>query len=359
MTRVPAPRRARAAADGGGLSADRSTALLARGLAPPRRAGEDQQAQARRRAAPPRDRLMAGTVHIVGAGLSGPVRRRRARAPAASRWSSTRRRSSPAAAAAPIYDSVIDLVIDNGNHLLLSGNRAALDYLGRIGGLGAHAGGAARRSFLSPTSRPANAGRCGRTTAACRGGFFRSSRRVPGTRAPEYLAPLGVLRAQPAATVGDAMDCRGPLYERLLAAGPARRAQHRAARGRRAACRADHARDASGGRAGLPAARGAAGLNDGVRRSGAALPSRTRRDGRLRALAAQNCVRRRTRVAELDFGEDRIPLARGRPRDPRRAARRGAGPRAGPRLCRKNSTPSSMRISASRRRPDSRRSSAW
>jgi len=33
---------------------------------------------------------------------------------------------------------------------------------------------------------------------------------------PEYLAPLGVLRAKPAATVGEAMVCRGPLYDRLL-----------------------------------------------------------------------------------------------------------------------------------------------
>ena len=30
-------------------------------------------------------------------------------------------------------DQTLGLVIDNGNHLLLSGNRAALDYLDRIG----------------------------------------------------------------------------------------------------------------------------------------------------------------------------------------------------------------------------------
>jgi squalene-associated FAD-dependent desaturase len=40
-------------------------------------------------------------------------------------------------------------------------------------------------------------------------------RRVPGTRARDYLAPLGILRADPARPVGEAMACAGPLYERL------------------------------------------------------------------------------------------------------------------------------------------------
>jgi squalene-associated FAD-dependent desaturase len=40
-------------------------------------------------------------------------------------------------------------------------------------------------------------------------------RRVPGTRARDYLAPLGILRADPVATVGETMTCAGPLYERL------------------------------------------------------------------------------------------------------------------------------------------------
>ena len=42
-----------------------------------------------------------------------------------------------------------------------------------------------------------------------------SRRRVPGTRAPDYFAPLGVLRAPADTTVGDVMPCSGPLYERL------------------------------------------------------------------------------------------------------------------------------------------------
>jgi hypothetical protein len=42
-----------------------------------------------------------------------------------------------------------------------------------------------------------------------------ASRRVPGTRAPDYLAPISVLRAPAAKTVGAVMPCNGLLYERL------------------------------------------------------------------------------------------------------------------------------------------------
>ena len=43
-----------------------------------------------------------------------------------------------------------------------------------------------------------------------------SRRRVPGTRAPDYLAPISRASRAPAAkTVGDVMPCSGPLYERL------------------------------------------------------------------------------------------------------------------------------------------------
>ena len=47
------------------------------------------------------------------------------------------------------------------------------------------------------------------------------SRRVPGTRARDYLAPLGILRAASGkpegagGTIGDSMACEGDLYARL------------------------------------------------------------------------------------------------------------------------------------------------
>jgi len=112
------------------------------------------------------------------------------------------------------YDQSLDLVIDNGNHLLLSGNHAALDYLGRIGSLEKLRGPrSAIFDFADVLSgerwrlRP-NAGRLPWWLLDRR-------RRAPGTTLSEYFAPLGMLTAPSTATVADAMSCAGPLYERL------------------------------------------------------------------------------------------------------------------------------------------------
>lgn len=156
---------------------------------------------------------MAGSVHVIGAGLSGlsaatdlAAAGRPVVVHEAAKFAGGRCRT--------YHDSVIDLEIDNGNHLLLSGNTAALAYLSRIGGLGAVT---EAREAAFPfadlktgerwTLRP-NAGRLPWW-------ILDSRRRVPGTRAPDYLAPISVLRAAPAKTIGDVMPCSGPLYERL------------------------------------------------------------------------------------------------------------------------------------------------
>lgn len=156
---------------------------------------------------------MAGVVHVIGAGLSGlsaavelAASGRRVVVHEAVGFAGGRCRS--------YYDSVIDMVIDNGNHLLLSGNWAALGFLKRVGGMGAMSV-AAEAAFPFAdlatgerwTLRP-NAGRLPWW-------IFDARRRVPGTRVPDYLAPVGILRARDAATVGEAMACRGPLYDRL------------------------------------------------------------------------------------------------------------------------------------------------
>ena len=39
---------------------------------------------------------------------------------------------------------------------------------------------------------------------------------MPGTRARDYLSVLRLLRAAPGATIGEVIDCKGPLYERLI-----------------------------------------------------------------------------------------------------------------------------------------------
>jgi squalene-associated FAD-dependent desaturase len=157
---------------------------------------------------------MAGVVHIVGAGLAGlsaAVRLagegRRVVLHEAARQAGGRCRS--------YHDPALGLMIDNGNHLLLSGNGAALDYLARTGAPADALEGPAQAEFSFAdlatgerwTLRP-NEGRLPWWILDAR-------RRVPGTRAHDYLAPLGIFRAPSSAKIGEAMACAGPLYERL------------------------------------------------------------------------------------------------------------------------------------------------
>ena len=112
------------------------------------------------------------------------------------------------------HDQALDLRIDNGNHLLLSGNHAALDYLGRIGSLPTLRGpDSAVFDFVD--LRSGERWRLQPNDGRVPWWALVSRRRVPGTALREYLSPLGVLRAPERATIAEAMTCAGPLYERL------------------------------------------------------------------------------------------------------------------------------------------------
>jgi squalene-associated FAD-dependent desaturase len=102
-------------------------------------------------------------------------------------------------------------MIDNGNHLLLSGNRSAMAYLDELG---------ARDSLVGPpepafpffdlaggqswTVRP-NLGRLPWW-------IFAPGRRVPGTRAGDYLKALTLARARPEESVADRLDIGTALF---------------------------------------------------------------------------------------------------------------------------------------------------
>ena len=111
-------------------------------------------------------------------------------------------------------DARLDCLIDNGNHLLLSGNRSAMRYLADIEAVDALVGPASacfpfldvrtgRRWSLRP-----NAGRLPWW-------LLRSERRVPGTRLRNYLSGLRFAVAGPDRTVTDCVGDRGVLFERF------------------------------------------------------------------------------------------------------------------------------------------------
>ncbi|HKK31351.1 MAG TPA: hydroxysqualene dehydroxylase HpnE [Alphaproteobacteria bacterium] len=152
-------------------------------------------------------------VHVVGAGLAGlaagvrlagrglPVEIYEAAGHAGGRCRS-------------YFDPFLERTIDNGNHLLLSGNPAAMEFLETVGSREAmHEGSPAEFPFydlkqgvhwslrLSPGVVP--------------WWVVRPGRRVPGTRVTDYLSILRLAKAGPQRSVADAVGAEGPLYERF------------------------------------------------------------------------------------------------------------------------------------------------
>ena len=113
------------------------------------------------------------------------------------------------------FDQQIGLMIDNGNHLVLSGNRAVHAYLARIG---------ARNRLTGPmetefpfvdlatgehwTVRP-NPGRLPWWTLS-------ADRGVPGAGFGDYVRMAGLLRAKAGRRVDQTIACRGPVWDRLM-----------------------------------------------------------------------------------------------------------------------------------------------
>jgi len=132
-------------------------------------------------------------VYIVGAGLSGlsaaialaakgvPVETIEAAGGAGGRCRS-------------YYEPALDCVIDNGNHLILSGNWAVRDYLRVIGSEGNFVGPATTEVAFADlrtgerwTIRP--------NDGAIPWWIFSKKRRVPGTRAFDYLRLASLIRS--------------------------------------------------------------------------------------------------------------------------------------------------------------------
>ena len=157
---------------------------------------------------------MTSTIHIIGAGLSGLA--------AAVRLSSTPAKivvheatNFPGGRCRSYYDQATDLTIDNGNHLLLSANHAALSYARAIGTDKRLVGPEkAEFAFIDLKTKT-------RWTLRLNDGpipwwVFDPTSRVPGTRVGDYLRVAPLLWAGKRQTVCQAIPCSGPLYERLI-----------------------------------------------------------------------------------------------------------------------------------------------
>ena len=157
--------------------------------------------------------MSVGAVHVIGAGVAGLSAAVRL-VDAGPKVIVHEAASFAGGRCRSYLDPTLGVIIDNGNHLLLSGNHAALDYLDRIGARETlHDPGAAIFDFADLAS--GERWRLDLSEGRIPWWLFDRKKRVPGTALGEYLAPLGVFMKGRSATVGEAMDCGGPLYERL------------------------------------------------------------------------------------------------------------------------------------------------
>jgi hydroxysqualene dehydroxylase len=157
--------------------------------------------------------MRKGVVHVVGAGLAGLA--------AAVRLAQSGVKCMVHEAAAhaggrcrSYFDAALGMRIDNGNHIVLSGNHATLTYLGCIGAGEALRGpdhavfdfidlAANERWRLEPSHGPIP------------WWIFDAQRRIPATKPRDFLAAVRLLWAGGEERVSDRMACEGPLYERL------------------------------------------------------------------------------------------------------------------------------------------------
>ena len=113
------------------------------------------------------------------------------------------------------FDPAMDAVIDNGNHLVLSGNRAVHAYLARIGAKNALAG-PPRAEFAFVDLRNDERWMLRPNEGGLPYWVARDKLRVPGTAGLDYLKYAPLLWADKKARISDVVKERGPLWEKLM-----------------------------------------------------------------------------------------------------------------------------------------------
>lgn len=157
---------------------------------------------------------MQKNVHIIGAGISGlsaAVRlanaNYRVHVHEATQQAGGRCRS--------YFDAATNLTIDNGNHLMLSGNRHALAYARSIG---TEAGlvGPKRAQFPFVDVAAGQRWLLDLGDSRLPLWVFDEARRVPDTSLRDYLALMPLVWAGTDKLVGKTINCDGNLYKRLV-----------------------------------------------------------------------------------------------------------------------------------------------
>jgi squalene-associated FAD-dependent desaturase len=153
-------------------------------------------------------------VHVVGAGLAGLG------AATALAEAGIEAEVSEAAAQAggrcrSYFDPQIGLTIDNGNHLVLSGNQAVQTYLARLGASDRLAG-PSHAEFNFVDLRDAARWTLRPNASALPWWILSRARGVPGANLGDYLALAPLAAGKSGQRVDEVVACKGPVWDKLM-----------------------------------------------------------------------------------------------------------------------------------------------
>ena len=152
-------------------------------------------------------------IHIIGAGLAGlsaalqlSLSGEKVTLYEAAPFAGGRCRS--------FIDRELGCRIDNGNHMVLSGNVAVQDYLYLSNALDT-IGGSGKPTFPFMDVKTGERWTIDMNKGVLPWWIFSKKRRVPGTKVSDYLSALPILRAKAADTLGNLLDKSTTLYRRF------------------------------------------------------------------------------------------------------------------------------------------------
>jgi squalene-associated FAD-dependent desaturase len=114
------------------------------------------------------------------------------------------------------FDAQLGLTIDNGNHLVLSGNQAVQRYLTMIGASDRLMGPNEAR-FVFADVRTGERWAIRPSKGALPWWIFSPERRVPGSKAVDYLGLAGLLFPSADSRVDQTIRASGPVWDKLMA----------------------------------------------------------------------------------------------------------------------------------------------